>query len=32
MCQLTILDEELSINNILYNAKRNADYFTKNPI
>ena len=27
----TILDEELSINNIISNEKRNTDYFTKTP-
>ena len=27
--QSTILDEELSINNIISNEKRNTDYFTK---
>ena len=27
-CQSTILDEELSINNIRINEKRNTDYFT----
>ena len=31
ICQSTILDEELSINNIISNEKRNADYFTKTP-
>ena len=31
MCQSTILDEELSINNIISNEKRNTDYFTKTP-
>ena len=31
ICQLTILDEEISINNIKSNEKRNADYFTKTP-
>ena len=30
-CQSTILDEELSINNIISNEKRNTDYFTKTP-
>ena len=30
-CQPTILDEELSINNIISNEKRNTDYFTKTP-
>ena len=29
--QCTILDEELSINNIISNEKRNTDYFTKTP-
>ena len=29
ICQSTILDEELSINNIIINEKRNTDYFTK---
>ena len=29
ICQYTILDEELSINNIINNEKRNTDYFTK---
>ena len=29
--QLTILDEELSINNIKSKEKRNTDYFTKTP-
>ena len=29
ICQSTILDEELSINNILSNEKQNTDYFTK---
>ena len=28
-CQSTILEEEVSINNILSNKKRNTDYFTK---
>ena len=31
LCQPTILDEELSINNIISNKKRNTDYFTKTP-
>ena len=31
ICQSTILDEELSINNIIGNEKRNTDYFTKTP-
>ena len=31
ICQSTILDEELSINNIISNMKRNTDYFTKTP-
>ena len=31
ICQSTILDEKLSINNIISNEKRNADYFTKTP-
>ena len=30
-CQSTILDEELSMNNIIRNEKRNTDYFTKTP-
>ena len=30
ICQSTIPDEELSINNIKSNRKRNTDYFTKN--
>ena len=29
ICQSTILDKELSINNIISNEKRNTDYFTK---
>ena len=29
ICQSTILDEELSINNVISNEKRNTDYFTK---
>ena len=29
--QSTILDEELSINNLISNEKRNTDYFTKTP-
>ena len=29
--QSTILNEELSINNIISNEKRNTDYFTKTP-
>ena len=29
ICQPTILDEELSINNIISNEKRNTDYFKK---
>ena len=29
ICQSTILDEELSINNIISNENRNTDYFTK---
>ena len=29
ICQSTVLDEELSINNILSNQKRNIDYSTK---
>ena len=29
ICQSTILDEELSINNIISNEKINTDYFTK---
>ena len=29
ICQSTILDEELSINNFINNEKRNTDYFTK---
>ena len=31
ICQSTIIDEELSINNIIRNEKRNTDYFTKTP-
>ena len=31
VCQSTILDEELSIKNIISNEKRNTDYFTKTP-
>ena len=31
ICQSTILDEELSINNIISNEKRNTAYFTKTP-
>ena len=31
ICQSTILDEELSINNIKSNEKRHTDYFTKTP-
>ena len=31
ICQTTILDEELSINNIISNQKRNTDFFTKTP-
>ena len=31
VCQSTILNEELSINNIISNEKRNTDYFTKTP-
>ena len=31
ICQSTIHDEELSINNIISNEKRNTDYFTKTP-
>ena len=31
ICQSTFLDEELSINNIISNEKRNTDYFTKTP-
>ena len=31
ICQSTILDEELSINNIIGNEKRNRGYFTKTP-
>ena len=31
ICQSTILDEELSINNIISNEKRNTDHFTKTP-
>ena len=31
ICQSTILDEELSINNIINNEKRNTDCFTKTP-
>ena len=31
ICQSTILDEELSIKNIISNKKRSTDYFTKTP-
>ena len=31
ICQSTILDEELSINNIIRNEKRKSDYFIKTP-
>ena len=31
ICQSTILDEELSITNIISNEKINTDYFTKTP-
>ena len=31
ICQSTILDEKLSINNIISNEKRNTDYFTNKP-
>ena len=31
ICQSTILNEELSINNIINNEKQNTDYFTKTP-
>ena len=31
ICQSTILDGELSINNIISNEKRNTDFFTKTP-
>ena len=31
ICQSTILSEEISINNIISNEKRNTDYFTKTP-
>ena len=31
ICQSTILDKELSINNIKSNEKRNTDYLTKTP-
>ena len=31
ICQSTILDEELSINYIISNEKKNTDYFTKTP-
>ena len=31
ICQSTILNEEISINNIINNEKRNTDYFTKTP-
>ena len=31
LCQSTILDEELSIKNIISSEKRNKDYFTKTP-
>ena len=30
ICQSTILNEELSINNLKSNEKRSTDYFTKN--
>ena len=32
ICQSTILDEDLSINNIISNKKRNTDYFKKHHI
>ena len=31
ICQSTILDEKLSINNIISSEKRSTDYFTKTP-
>ena len=31
ICQSTVFDEELSINNILSNEKQNTDYFTNTP-
>ena len=31
ICQSTILDEKLSINNEISNEKKNTDYFTKTP-
>ena len=31
ICQSTILNEELCINNIINNEKKNSDYFTKTP-
>ena len=31
ICQSTILDKELSVNNLISNEKRNTDYFTKTP-
>ena len=31
ICQSTILDEELSINNKISNEKKNTDYFAKTP-
>ena len=31
ICQSTILDEELSIKNIISNKKRNTEFFTKTP-
>ena len=31
ICQSKILDEELSINNIISNEKQNTDYFSKTP-
>ena len=31
ICQSTVLNEELSINNKISNEKRNTDYFTKTP-
>ena len=31
ICQSTILHEELSINNIISNEKKNTDYFRKTP-
>ena len=31
ICQSTILDEELSVNNMISNEKKNTDYVTKTP-